>query len=183
METAFKRALNTADVVITSGGVSVGPTDIIPQVLNTLGKPGVVVYGIAIRPGKPTAIAIINNKLVFSLPGHPASGLMIFHLFVRSVLLRMSGRREEPPVIVKAKVSERLFPSRGRRTYVTVTLKKDKAGKIVASPVATGLSGAITTLARADGFTVIHESQQFMEKDQTVEVELFKPNLYYSLTK
>jgi len=183
MEAAFKKALNTADVVITSGGVSVGPTDIIPKVLNTLGKPGVVVYGIAIRPGKPTAIAIINNKPVFSLPGHPASALLIFHLFVRSVLIRMAGRKEEPPVIVNAKVSERLFPSRGRRTYVTVTLKKDKAGKIVASPVATGLSGAITTLAKADGFTVIHESQQFIEKDQTVEVELFKPNLYYSLTK
>lgn len=183
MEAAFKRALNTADVVITSGGVSVGPTDIIPKVLNMLGKPGVVVYGIAIRPGKPTAVAIINDKPVFSLPGHPASALLIFHLFVRSVLICMSGRKEEPPVIVNAKVSERLFPSRGRRTYVTVTLKKDRAGKIVASPVATGLSGAITTLAKADGFTVIHESQQFIEKDQTVEVELFKPNLHYSLTK
>jgi len=183
MEAAFKKALNTADVVITSGGVSVGSTDIIPKVLNTLGKPGVVVYGIAIRPGKPTAIAIINSKPVFSLPGHPASALLIFHLFVRSVLIRMAGRKEEPPVIVNAKVSERLFPSRGRRTYVTVTLKKDKAGKIVASPVATGLSGAITTLAKADGFTVIHESQQFIEKDQAVEVELFKPNIYYSLIK
>jgi len=183
MDAALKRALNAADAVITSGGVSVGPTDIIPKVLNKLGKPGVVVYGIAIRPGKPTAIAIINDKPVFSLPGHPSSALLIFHLLVRPLLAHMAGRKEEPPVIVKAKISERLFPSRGRRTYVTVTLKKDKAGKIVALPVATGLSGAITTLAKADGFTVIHESQQFIEKDQTVEVELFKPNLYYSLTK
>ncbi len=83
MTTALQEALKTADLVITSGGVSVGPTDIIPKVLNTLGKPGVVVYGIAIRPGKPTAIALVNGKPVFSLPGHPASSLMIFHLFVR----------------------------------------------------------------------------------------------------
>jgi len=182
MEVAFKKALSKADVVITSGGVSVGPTDIIPKVLDKLGKPGVIVYGIAIRPGKPTTIAIIN-KPVFSLPGHPASALLIFHLFVRPVLTRMAGKREEAPTTVRAVITERLFPSRGRRTYITVTVKKDKAGKIVASPVPTGLSGAITTLAKADGFTVIHESQQFIEKGQTVEVELFKPNVYYSLTR
>ena len=183
MEAAFKKALSAADAVITSGGVSVGPTDIIPKVLDTLGKPGVIVHGVAIRPGKPTTVAIVNNKPVFSLPGHPASALLIFHLFVRSVLVHMAGKKEEPPVVVAAKISERLFPSRGRRTYVTVTLKKDESGKIAASPVPTGLSGAITTLAKADGFTVIHESQQFIEKGQIVEVELFKPNLYYSLTK
>ena len=183
MEAAFKKALSTADAVITSGGVSVGPTDIIPKVLDTLGKPGVIVHGVAIRPGKPTTLAIVNNKPVFSLPGHPASALLIFHLFVRSVLVRMAGKKEEPPVVVAAKISERLFPSRGRRTYVTVTLKKDESGKIAASPVSTGLSGAITTLAKADGYTVIRESQQFIEKGQIVEVELFKPNLYYSLTK
>ncbi len=183
MEAAFKKALSTADTVITSGGVSVGPTDIIPKVLDTLGKPGVIVHGVAIRPGKPTTVAIVNNKPVFSLPGHPASALLIFHLFVRSVLVRMAGKKEEPPVVVAAKISERLFPSRGRRTYVTVTLKKDESGKIAASPVPTGLSGAITTLAKANGYTVMHESQQFIEKGQIVEVELFKPNLYYSLTK
>jgi len=181
MTTAFKKALSTADVIVTSGGVSVGPTDIIPKVLDTLGKPGVIVYGIAIRPGKPTTIAVINDKPVFSLPGHPASALLIFHLFVSPVLIRMAGKKEESPLTVNAVVSERLFSSRGRRTYVTVTLKKDKSGKIVASPVPTGLSGAITTLAKADGFTVIHESQQFVDKGQIAEVELFRPSLYYSL--
>jgi len=183
MTTAFKKALNTTDVVITSGGVSVGPTDIIPKVLDTLGKPGVIVYGIAIRPGKPTTIAIINNKPVFSLPGHPASTLLIFHLFVRSALFHMAGRKEDPPLTVNAVTSERLFPSRGRRTYVTVTLKRDKSRRIVASPVPAGLYGAITTLAKADGFTVIHESQQFIEKSQIVKVELFKPSVYYSLMR
>jgi len=183
MEKAFKKALSTADVVITSGGVSVEPTDIIPKVLDTLGKPGVIVYGIAIRPGKPTTIAVINNKPVFSLPGHPASALLIFHLFVRSTLVRMAGRKEDLPLTVNAVTSERLFPSRGRRTYITVTLKRDKSGRIVASLVPTGLSGAITTLAKADGFIVIHESQQFIEKGQIVEVELFKPSVYYSLMR
>jgi putative molybdopterin biosynthesis protein len=183
MEAALKRALTVADVVITSGGVSVGPTDIIPKVLDTLGKPGVIVYGVAVKPGKPTTIALINNKPVFSLPGHPASSLMIFHLFVRPALVAMAGRKEESPVIVNAATSERLFPARGRRTYITVTVRKDKSGKLVASPVPTGLSGAITTLAKADGFTVIYESQQFIDKGQIVQVELFKPGTYYSLVR
>jgi len=181
MKTAFKKALTIADIVVTSGGVSVGPTDIIPKVLDLQGKPGVIIYGIAIKPGKPTTIAVVNGKPVLSLPGHPASSLLIFHLFVRPVLVRMAGKKEETPLTVNAVSSEKLFPSRGRRTHVTVTLKRDKSGRIVASPVPTGLSGAITTLAKADGFTVIHENQQFIEKGQTVKVKLFKPSIYYSL--
>ncbi len=181
MQAALKKALGRADAVITSGGVSVGPTDIIPEVLDKLGKPGVIVYGIAIRPGKPTTVAIIDGKPVFSLPGHPASALLIFHLFVKPILFEMGGGKDEPPMKVKALTSERLFPARGRRTYITVTLKRDSSGRIVASPVPTGLSGAITTLAKADGFTVLHESQQFVDKGQRVDVELFKPEFYYSL--
>jgi putative molybdopterin biosynthesis protein len=183
MKAALTKALKTADLVITSGGVSVGPTDIIPKVLNTMGKPGVVVYGIAIRPGKPTTIALVNGVPVFSLPGHPASSLMIFHLFVRPILLRMAGRKEPESVTVKAVVSERLFPARGRRTYVTVTLRKDRDGRIVALPVGTGASGAVTTLSKADGFLTIRENQQFIEKGSCVEVELFKLNTYASLMR
>lgn len=183
METALKKALSTTDIAITSGGVSVGPTDIIPKVLTKLGKPGVIVYGIAMRPGKPTTIAVIDGKPVFSLPGHPASALLVFHLFVRPVLVRMSGRRLEHPLTVRAVASERLFPARGRRTFVTVTLKRDRAGKIVASPVPVGLSGAITTLAKADGFTEIPEDQQFVDAGATVTVQLFKPDRYFALTK
>ena len=183
MRTALQTALRAADVVITSGGVSVGPTDIIPKVLDRLGKPGMIVYGIAVKPGKPTTIAVVNNKPIFSLPGHPTSALLIFHLFARPTILRMTGREEEEPAIVKAVLSERLFQARGRRTYITVTLKKDRAGRFVASPATAGLSGAITTLAKADGFTVIHEKQQFVEKGTVVEVELFKPSTYYSLAR
>jgi len=181
MEAALRKALSKADVVITSGGVSVGPTDIIPQVLGKLGSPGVVVYGIAVRPGKPTAIAIVGDKPVFSLPGHPTSALLIFHLLVRSVISAMAGRPEEPAVKVEAATSEKLFPARGRRTFVTVTLRRGKQGKLLASPVPTGLSGAITTLAKADGFVEISENHQFVDAGETVLVQLFKPNRYYEL--
>jgi molybdenum cofactor synthesis domain-containing protein len=183
MKQALTKALETADLAMTSGGVSAGPTDILPKVLDTLGKPGVIVYGIAIRPGKPVTIAVINGKPVFSLPGHPASALLIFHLFVHPVIAKMTGRPEEPPITIKAVTAEKLFPARGRRTFVTVTLKRDKSGKIKAYPVPTGQYGAITTLAKADGFIEIHESQQFVDAGETVTVVLFKPDRYYSLMK
>jgi putative molybdopterin biosynthesis protein len=178
METTLKKALSMADVVITSGGVSVGPTDIIPKVLNTLGKPGVIVYGIAIKPGKPTTVAVINGKPVFSLPGHPTSALMIFQLLVRPVIARMARRPAEKPRTVKAVTATRMFVARGRRTFVTVHLEKNEAGRFVASPVPLGLSGAITTLSKADGFIEIHESRQFIDAGEEVIVHRLKPNLY-----
>ncbi len=183
LKEALKKALETNDLALTSGGVSAGPTDIIPNVLDTLGKPGVIVHGIAMRPGKPMTIAVANGKPVFSLPGHPASALLGFHLLVRPLLTKMTGCPEEEPVTIKAVTAEKLFSTRGRRTFVTVTLKRNKAGKITAHPLPTGQSGAITTLSKADGFIEIHESQQFVGAEETVTVELFKPDRYYSLMR
>jgi len=175
LKAAFERALNLADVVITSGGVSVGPKDVIPQVLNELGEPGVIVCGMATKPGKPTTIAIIDGKPVFSLPGHPTSALLMFHLFVHSMICLMAGKREEAPFAVRAVAGARMFAARGRRTFVMVNLNRDKSGKWLASPVPLGLSGAITTLAKAEGFVEISEDRQFIDAGDEVEVHLFKP--------
>ncbi|MGD8506179.1 MAG: molybdopterin-binding protein [Candidatus Bathyarchaeota archaeon] len=183
METTLKKALSVADSVITSGGVSVGPTDIIPKVLDTMGKPGVMVYGIAIKPGKPTTVAAINGKPVFSLPGHPTSALMIFQLLVRPIIADMARRPVEKPRTLKAVTATRMFAARGRRTFVTVHLTRDKAGNVVASPVPLGLSGAITTLSKADGFIEIHESQQFINEGEEVVVHLLKSDLNQEITK
>lgn len=175
LKATLRKALDSADIIMTSGGVSVGPTDIIPKVLNTLGKPGVIVSGIAVKPGKPATIAIVDGKPVFSLPGHPTSSLLIFHILARSAILGMTGRREETPVTVKAVASAKMFPAKGRRTFVMVSLTTNKSGGLVASPVALGLSGAITTLAKADGFVEIMERQQFINAGDEVTVHLFKP--------
>jgi len=174
LKASLKRALNKADAVITSGGVSVGLKDLVPQVLNELGEPGVIVSGIAVKPGKPTTLAIIEGKPVFSLPGHPTSALLIFHLFVRPVICAMAGKHEEVPLTVRAVAAAKMFPARGRRTFVMVNLTRDKLGRLLASPVPLGLSGAITTLAKADGFVEILEDQQFIEAGEEVEVHLFK---------
>ena len=174
IEQAIKNALKIADAVITSGGVSVGPKDLIPKVLAEMGEPGVIVCGVAIKPGKPTTIAIIDEKPVFALPGQPTAALFVFHIFARPILRRMAGysNREEIPS-VKAFVGEKMFSARGRRTFIMVTLKREDSGRLVVYPVPKGLSGAITTLAKADGYVEIPESRQFLDLGEEVTVHLF----------
>ena len=124
---ALEHALASADMVLTSGGVSVGPHDLTPQIVDSLGEPGVLVSGIAVKPGKPTTIALIGKKPVFALPGHPTSALLIFHLFARPVIQLMSGKPAVEAKTVKALAAKRMFQAKGRRTFVMVKLKRDKS--------------------------------------------------------
>jgi molybdopterin biosynthesis enzyme len=140
--------------------------------VDSLGKPGVIFSGIAVKPGKPTTAALIDSKPVFAMPGHPASALLMFHLLVRPVIQRMCGRAETEKSTVKAIAGTRMFSARGRRTFMMVTLKRDKLKRLVAEPVETGASGAITTLAKADAYVEIPENQQFIDKNEEVEAVL-----------
>jgi molybdenum cofactor synthesis domain-containing protein len=173
LKKALEKALDSADAVITSGGVSVGPKDFTPQVVDTLGKPGVIISGVAVKPGKPLTIAVVNGKPLFSLPGNPTSSLFMFNVFVRPILVKLAGRTEETLPKVKAVVAQKMFPARGRRTFIMVNLTYDKTGRLLVSPVPTGLSGAITTLAKADGFVEISEKRQFIDAGAEIDVYLF----------
>jgi putative molybdopterin biosynthesis protein len=170
---ALMQALASSDMVVTSGGVSVGPRDIMPKTLDSLEKPGVILSGVAIKPGKPLTVASAAGKPVFSLPGHPTSALLTFLLFVRPLIQVMSGRKAEKPLEVKASASMRMFSAKGRRTFIMVKLKSGKSEELIAEPVPTGLSGAITTLERADGFVEIPEDVQFVDAGEPVAVKLF----------
>lgn len=181
LKAVLKKALDSADIVVTSGGVSVGPSDVTPQVLNQLGKPGVIVCGVASKPGKPTTFAVVDGKPIFSLPGHPTSALLMFYQFVRPIIRSMAGRPDEVSLKVKAAATEKMFQARGRRTFVTVKLTREDSGGFLATPVSLGLSGAITTLAKADGFVEIRENQQFISPGEEITVYLFK-TLYSRLS-
>ena len=110
---------------------------------------------------------------MFSLPGNPTSSLFMFSVFVHPVLVRLAGRPEEEAPKVRAVVSQKMFAARGRRTYIMVNLGIDKTGGLTVSPVPTGLSGAITTLSKADGFVEISEKQQFVDVGTEIDVYLF----------
>jgi molybdenum cofactor synthesis domain-containing protein len=174
LQQVLERALACTDMVITSGGVSVGPRDIMPQTVGSLGKPGLIVCGIAVKPGKPTTIALIGRKPVFSLPGHPTSALLMFHLLGRPIIQFLSGRPAKQPTTVKALAGTRMFSAKGRRTFVMVKLERDGSNRLTAKPVETGASGAITTLANAEGFVEIPENQQFIDTAEEITVALLK---------
>jgi molybdenum cofactor synthesis domain-containing protein len=171
---AMQTAVASADMVITSGGVSVGPRDYTPQIVDSLGKPGIVVYGIAVKPGKPTTVGFVGDKPIFSLPGHPTSALLIFYLLARPLILRLAGRPVGAMRMVRAFAGSRMFSAKGRRTFVMVRLEFDENCRLIAEPVESGASGAITTLANADGFVEIAENEQFIDVDQEVAVVLFR---------
>lgn len=171
---ALERALASADIVLTSGGVSVGSKDITPQTVDSLGEPGLIVCGVAVKPGKPTTVAFAGRKPIFSMPGHPTSALLMFHLFVRPAIQLLSGKPVRGISTAKAVAGVRMFSAKGRRTFVMVKLKRDKTDRLVAEPVETGASGAITTLAKADGFVEIPENQQFVDVGEETTVALLR---------
>lgn len=170
---ALLKALSLADVVVSSGGVSVGPKDLTPKTLDLFGKPGVIVSGVAVKPGKPTTVAVVDGKPVFALPGHPTSALLMFYLLVRPIVRRMAGVEDVDLAEAEAVAGMRMFPAKGRRTYVMVRLVEDEAGRVVAEPVEFGQSGAIATLAKADGFVLVPENVQFVDAGEKVTVHLF----------
>ncbi len=89
--------LKQADAVITTGGTSVGGFDLVPDAVNKLGNPGVVVHGVAMRPGMPTALAVVNGKPVMILSGNPVAAIVGFEVFARPLISKMMGMKKEEP--------------------------------------------------------------------------------------
>jgi molybdopterin molybdotransferase len=157
-----------ADIVITSGGTSAGAGDNLRTVLDELGE--VLVHGIAIKPGKPTIIGLIENEgenqIIFGLPGYPVSALMIFRVFVTPFLRKIASLPDfdKERKLASLKLSRRYLAARGRKQYVLVKIK-DK----IAHPILKD-SGAITSLAEADGYFKVNKNVEIMEKGTYVDI-------------
>ena len=163
------RGLETADVVVVSGGASVGVRDYMRDVVKSLGAPGMVVDGVRIKPGKPTMVAVVDGKPVFCLPGHPTSALMTFHVFVAPILRAMAGLPDTAGKTVRARLSKRVISETGRRLFQPVKLLEDGA----AEPIFKG-SGAVTSPSEADGFVIVPEDVRMLPEGSEVEVHLFE---------
>ena len=161
--------LERADVVVVSGGASVGVRDYMREVVSSLGAPGLVVDGVRIKPGKPTMVAVVDGKPVFCLPGHPTSALMTFHVFVAPILRAMAGLPEVHGRRVRARLSRRVLSEEGRRLFLPVKLLDGG----LAEPIFKG-SGAITSLSEADGFITVPEDVRVLPEGSEVEVQLFE---------
>jgi putative molybdopterin biosynthesis protein len=164
------------DLILTSGGTSAGVGDIAYRIIDDLGDPGVLVHGIAIKPGKPTVIGAVAGRPIFGLPGYPTSAMIVFDVLVAPWIRSAAGLAERERKRVRAKTSLRLFSARGRHEYLTLHLVRSQTGDLSAYPILTG-SGAITTLAEADGYVEIPENREMIPEGTELEVILLSEAL------
>jgi len=168
----LREALRTSDVVLVSGGSSVGARDLLATVIPRLGEPGIVVHGVAIKPGKPTLLAVCRGRAVVGLPGHPVSAMVVFEVFVRPLLEAMLGLRADlrGPREVPARLQRTLRAPQERDEFVRVAVRWEGEG-LRAEPIL-GLSGMITTMTQADGYVRVPRGATLPE-GSTVRVRLF----------
>ena len=172
-----------AEVILASGGTSAGAGDLLPAAVDALGE--ILVHGVDIKPGKPFIFGTLQGRPFFGLPGNPTSALVTFSLFVAPALRLLAGLALPGQASklggsgqrIIATAAQRIFSERGRNEYVLVTLAPPGTGGEQgkpprAVPLLSG-SGAITTLAKADGYLYLEKGKELIEEGELVEVELF----------
>jgi len=173
IRTALQTALTNCDVVLISGGSSVGEQDCTAEIINSLGEPGVLVHGVAIKPGKPMIAARIDNKAIFGLPGHPSACVMAFIAIVQPFIQeQMLGiRPDENQTTLPASAGFQLHCGQGRDVLQLVSLKIEN-GSRVAYPLL-GKSGMLSALAAADGYVEIPLDKEGISLGEPLAVKLF----------
>jgi putative molybdopterin biosynthesis protein len=170
LENAVRRALAECDMVVLSGGTSKGAGDLSHRVVSRLGKPGILVHGVALKPGKPLCLAVAGGKPIAVLPGFPTSAIFTFHAFVTPVIRARAGLPPEAAAGIEARVPQRIASEMGRKEFVLVSLVAGERGAL-AFPSTKG-SGAVTSFSQADGFIEIDALASALDADTTAHVTL-----------
>ncbi|MDB5578669.1 MAG: molybdopterin biosynthesis protein, partial [Bradyrhizobium sp.] len=170
LEIAVRNALAASDMVVLSGGTSKGAGDLSHAIVSRLGKPGILVHGVALKPGKPLCLGVIGKKPIVVLPGFPTSAIFTFHAFVAPVIRALAGLPPEAAETVRATVPMRIASEMGRKEFVLVSLVEGDDGTI-AFPTGKG-SGSVTSFSQADGFLEIDALASSLDAGSTVEVTL-----------
>ncbi len=170
-----RKALAENDIVIFSGSSSVGSRDLGEKIAAELGDPGIILHGVAIKPGKPVIFSLAGDKAVFGLPGHPVSAAVGFELFVKPVIEHLSGMNKtsfSTRRSLDATCMRTMNSAGGRTDFIRVSIKELENGFHEAYPVL-GKSSALSTMVAAQGFFVIEDSCQGIETGEQVKVYLY----------
>lgn len=167
---AVHEAIADADLVLLSGGTSKGEGDLNALVVGEL-SPGIIVHGVALKPGKPICLAAEGEKPVVILPGFPTSAIFTFHEFVAPLIRDLAGRAREERETRRARLAIKTQSERGRLEYLLVGLVGGGDGGLSAYPMGKG-SGSVTSFSRADGFVRIDRNTEIVDADAPVEVTL-----------
>jgi molybdopterin molybdotransferase len=174
---AARSALAEADALVISAGSSVSVRDMTARAAGALGSPGVLVHGVAVKPGKPTLLAVAGGKPIFGLPGNPVSAMVIAGLFVVPTIYRLQGCAQ-PPVrpLVRARLTHNLPSQSGRLDYVPARLRYNSGPLSAEEPSAQpifGKSNQVLTLVQADGLIVVPLDATGVAAGEWVDVRLF----------
>jgi molybdopterin molybdotransferase len=156
-----------ADMFITSGGTSVGKRDYVPAVVDSIGE--LLVHGVGISPGKPTALGIIEGKPVVCMPGYPVAGIVALFYFARSAVRKLGNIPDEQDKVVRAVLFEKITGKTGYKTFARVKLDDGKA-----IPLATTGAGILSSVSKADGFVILPENVEGLNAGDEVEVVLIE---------
>lgn len=167
LKNTVDKALKECDIVLISGGSSVGIKDHTLKVIDSYDNGGVLVHGMAIKPGKPTIVGKAYEKIVFGLPGHPLAASVVYKILVKNYINKLMKLNEEEYGIA-AEMSINYHKAMGREEYLPVSLERID-GKIIASPVF-GKSGIITAFSKAYGYIRINKNVEGLYKGEKVEV-------------
>ena len=167
LQSAITQDLNH-DVVVTTGGSSVGERDLVPEVLSELGE--VLVHGVALKPGHPVGLALVKETPVIALPGYPVACIINAVQFLRPTIAWLSGIEPRPHPEVEATLSRKIHSEPGTRTFVRVTLEQDDEG-LSATPTRASGSGVLSSVALADGWVVVPESNDGIPAGESVRVQ------------
>jgi putative molybdopterin biosynthesis protein len=170
LEQVVRDALATCDIVVLSGGTSKGAGDLSHQIVSRLGKPGILVHGVALKPGKPLCLGVVGDKPIVVLPGFPTSAIFTFHAFVAPVIRARAGLPPEAAKTISARVPVRVASEMGRKEFVLVSLIESGEGT-VAFPTGKG-SGSVTSFSQADGFLEIDALASALDAGSEVQVTL-----------
>ena len=170
LEKAVRGALDASDMVVLSGGTSKGAGDLSHRVVSQLGKPGILVHGVALKPGKPLCLGVVGGKPIVVLPGFPTSAIFTFHTFVAPVIRAWAGLPPEAEKAIPARVPVRVVSELGRKEFVLVSII-DGGDARFAFPTGKG-SGAVTSFSQADGFIEIDALSAALDADSETQVTL-----------
>ncbi len=163
---AVRRGLRS-DVFVLAGGVSVGKYDLVPDVLSDF-EVAIAFHGCAIKPGKPTLFGVADGSYVFGLPGNPQSAFVIYHVLLRPMLARVSGRTDLPPAYRRARMAEGFRAKPGRKRFVPCRMETP-GGELRLRPVEYSGSADITGASAADAFFVVPSGTDGVKESEVVE--------------
>ena len=172
IQSAFIAAAENADVVITSGGVSVGEADFVKETLDELGE--VKFWKIAMKPGRPLAFGKIKNAAFFGLPGNPVAVMVTFYQFVQNALLIMAGANIKPRLQLRLPSNSSFKKAPGRTTFIRGIISNDKDGKMTVCSTGQQGSGILNSMAQANCFIVLGHDDGPVNKGDIVTVEPFE---------